>query len=94
MSFLGGAECSTGHNPLSQFTKRFTEDRSLQRDRLADGRAAVGGMRSMGGDIGAEKQVRFRSTLHLVIIDGNPPNNNNNNNEDNNGANELGKNMC
>ena len=35
MSFLGGAECSTAGNPLSQFTKHIQDDKSLQRDRLA-----------------------------------------------------------
>ncbi len=35
MSFLGGPECSTGGNPLSQFSKHTQEDKSLQRDRLA-----------------------------------------------------------
>lgn len=35
MSFLGGAECSTSSNPLSQFTKHVQDDKSLQRDRLA-----------------------------------------------------------
>ena len=34
MSFLGGAECSTAGNPLSQFTKHVQDDKSLQRDRL------------------------------------------------------------
>ncbi|KAL8686002.1 MAG: hypothetical protein Q9218_007412, partial [Villophora microphyllina] len=34
MAFLGGAECSTAGNPLSQFTKHVQDDRSLQRDRL------------------------------------------------------------
>jgi len=34
MSFLGGAECSTAGNPLSQFTKHIQDDKSLQRDRL------------------------------------------------------------
>lgn len=34
MSFLGGAECSTAGNPLSQFTKHVHDDKSLQRDRL------------------------------------------------------------
>lgn len=53
MSFLGGAECSTGANPLSQFTKHVQDDKSLQRDRLI-GRGPGGmqeGMRSqqMGG---------------------------------------------
>ncbi|MCJ1312858.1 Peroxisomal membrane signal receptor PTS1 [Agyrium rufum] len=34
MSFLGGAECSTAANPLSQFSKTIQDDKSLQRDRL------------------------------------------------------------
>ncbi|AEO65399.1 fefaab9c-00a8-4a13-9342-aa3518c852c6 [Thermothielavioides terrestris] len=48
MSFLGGAECSSAGNPLSQFTKHVQDDKSLQHDRLA-GRGpspAVGGFRS------------------------------------------------
>ncbi|ORY05719.1 hypothetical protein BCR34DRAFT_519440 [Clohesyomyces aquaticus] len=53
MSFLGGAECSTAGNPLSQFTKHVQDDKSLQRDRMV-GRGPGGmqeGMRSqqMGG---------------------------------------------
>ncbi|KAL8828877.1 MAG: hypothetical protein Q9191_002329 [Dirinaria sp. TL-2023a] len=34
MSFLSGPECSTGSNPLSQFTKHVHDDKSLQRDRV------------------------------------------------------------
>ena len=34
MAFLGGAECSTAGNPLTQFTKHVQNDTSLQRDRL------------------------------------------------------------
>ena len=34
MSFLGGPECSTAGNPLTQFTKHVQDDKSLQRDRL------------------------------------------------------------
>lgn len=48
MSFLGGAECSTAANPLSQFSKHVQDDKSLQRDRLI-GRGPGGmqeGMRS------------------------------------------------
>ncbi|KAF2806984.1 peroxisomal targeting signal receptor [Mytilinidion resinicola] len=53
MSFMGGAECSTAGNPLSQFTKHVQDNKSLQRDRLV-GRGPGGlqeGMRSqaMGG---------------------------------------------
>ncbi|PWY89286.1 hypothetical protein BO70DRAFT_369026 [Aspergillus heteromorphus CBS 117.55] len=50
MSFLGGAECSTAGNPLTQFTKHVQDDKSLQRDRLV-GRGPGGmqeGMRSRG----------------------------------------------
>ena len=49
MSFLGGAECSTAGNPLSQFTKHVQDDKSLQRDRLiARGPGGLQGMRSSG----------------------------------------------
>ncbi|KAF4631845.1 hypothetical protein G7Y89_g6285 [Cudoniella acicularis] len=51
MSFLGGAECSTAGNPLSQFTKHVQDDKSLQRDRLV-GRGpgpSMQGMRSTNG---------------------------------------------
>ncbi|KAL2070895.1 hypothetical protein VTL71DRAFT_13921 [Oculimacula yallundae] len=50
MSFMGGAECSTAGNPLSQFTKHVQDDKSLQRDRLV-GRpgGSMQGMRSTGG---------------------------------------------
>src|SRR5277367_3196995 len=34
MAFLGGAECSTAGNPLTQFTKHVQNDNTLQRDRL------------------------------------------------------------
>lgn len=70
MSFLGGAECSTGRNPLAQFTKHVSEDKSLQRDRLGDGRAApgMGGIRTMGGEIAAaDKQVRFRFVSFVIF---------------------------
>ncbi|KAI1390280.1 TPR-like protein [Hypoxylon trugodes] len=48
MSFLGGPECSTAGNPLSQFTKHTQEDNSLQRDRIRNGtpQGGVGGFRS------------------------------------------------
>jgi peroxin-5 len=46
MSFLGGPECSTGANPLSQFTKHVQDDKSLQRDRLV-GRGGSGMQESM-----------------------------------------------
>ncbi|KAI8965281.1 TPR-like protein [Daldinia sp. FL1419] len=43
MSFLGGPECSTAGNPLSQFAKHTQEDNSLQRDRITNG-TPQGGM--------------------------------------------------
>jgi hypothetical protein len=46
MSFLGGAECSTAGNPISQFTKHVQDDKSLQRDRLV-GRGPGGVQESM-----------------------------------------------
>jgi peroxin-5 len=50
MSFLGGAECSTAGNPLSQFSKLGQDDKSLQRDRLVGrGPGNMQGMRSNGG---------------------------------------------
>ena len=50
MSFMGGAECSTAGNPLSQFAKHTQDDRSLQRDRMVNGgpQGAMGGFRSTG----------------------------------------------
>ncbi|KAJ5622456.1 hypothetical protein N7528_005688 [Penicillium herquei] len=49
MSFLGGAECSTAGNPLTQFTKHVQDDKSLQRDRLVGrGPGMQEGMRSHG----------------------------------------------
>lgn len=61
MSFMGGAECSTAGNPLSQFTKHVQDDKSLQRDRLV-GRApnAMQGMRSSGGMNGSQDNVSHR----------------------------------
>lgn len=41
---MGGAECSTAGNPLSQFQKHVQDDKTLQRDRL------VG--RGPGGQLG------------------------------------------
>jgi hypothetical protein len=46
MSFLGGPECSTSSNPLSQFTKHVQDDKSLQRDRLANRGGPAESMRS------------------------------------------------
>ncbi|KAH6660113.1 hypothetical protein BKA67DRAFT_509247 [Truncatella angustata] len=48
MSFMGGAECSTAGNPLSQFTKHTQDDKSLQRDRMVNGgpQSSLAGFRS------------------------------------------------
>lgn len=64
MSFLGGAECSTAGNPLTQFTKHVQNDNTLQRDRLV-GRGTGGleeGMRSSVAGNGSD-QVCCRSIL-------------------------------
>ncbi|KAF1992154.1 TPR-like protein [Aulographum hederae CBS 113979] len=61
MSFMGGAECSTGANPLAQFQKHVQDDKSLQRDRLV-GRGPGGmqeGMRSQGMPQGNEMMDEF-----------------------------------
>lgn len=61
MSFLGGAECSTAGNPLTQFTKHVQDDKSLQRDRLV-GRGPGGmqeGMRSTGMMGGQDQVCKF-----------------------------------
>lgn len=58
MSFMGGAECSTAGNPLSQFTKHVQDDKSLQRDRLVGrGPAGMQGLRS-GSVNGSQDNVR------------------------------------
>ncbi|KAH8675779.1 hypothetical protein BX600DRAFT_432332 [Xylariales sp. PMI_506] len=51
MSFMGGAECSTAGNPLSQFAKHTQGDNSLQRDRLVNGgpQGSAAGFRSAAG---------------------------------------------
>ena len=60
MSFLGGAECSTAGNPLSQFSKLGQDDKSLQRDRLVGrGPGNMQGMRSNGGMVGNQDNVSF-----------------------------------
>jgi hypothetical protein len=63
MSFLGGAECSTAGNPLSQFSKLGSDDKSLQRDRLVGrGPANLQGMRSNGlGMSGSQDAVSLLS---------------------------------
>lgn len=59
MSFLGGAECSTAGNPLSQFTKHVQDDRSLQRDRLVNNGpgGSLSGFRSAGPGVAQDEMV-------------------------------------
>ncbi|EEY20023.1 peroxisomal targeting signal receptor [Verticillium alfalfae VaMs.102] len=60
MSFLGGAECSTAGNPLSQFQKHVQGDKQLQGDRLAQRgpNALAGGFRSGGGSAQQDEVCR------------------------------------
>lgn len=74
MSFMGGAECSTAGNPLSQFTKHVQDDKSLQRDRLV-GRgngAGLQGMRSTGGlgMSGSQDNVSGLSLSSVIVLEG------------------------
>ncbi len=65
MSFLGGAECSTAGNPLSQFTKHVQDDKSLQRDRLV-GRGPGGlqeGLRSQRIGGGQDKVCSYHQSV-------------------------------
>jgi len=65
MSFLGGAECSTAGNPLTQFTKHVQNDNTLQRDRLV-GRGPGGleeSMRSRMGSPGSDQVCRPHHSL-------------------------------
>ncbi len=58
MSLLGGAECSTAGNPLTQFTKHIQDDKSLQRDRLV-GRGPGGAQEGIrrAGRVGGQDNV-------------------------------------
>ncbi|KAK3936291.1 hypothetical protein QBC46DRAFT_395403 [Diplogelasinospora grovesii] len=64
MSFMGGAECSTAGNPLSQFTKHVQDDKSLQRDRLVNRgpNGTLGGFRSAGSS--APQDEMMNGFLH------------------------------
>lgn len=63
MSFLGGAECSTAGNPLTQFTKHVQDDKSLQRDRLVGrGPGMQESMRSRGMMGGQDQVSRNRAS--------------------------------
>ena len=68
MSFLGGAECSTAGNPLSQFSKIGSDDKSLQRDRLV-GRpgGSAQGMRNNQMN-GAQDNVRHTHSIQFSLL--------------------------
>lgn len=65
MSFLGGAECSTAGNPLTQFTKHTQNDSSLQRDRMVGNAPGALGesMRSRVAPNGSD-QVQLNRCYH------------------------------
>jgi hypothetical protein len=59
MSFMGGAECSTAGNPLTQFKNHVQSDNTLQRDRLV-GRGPGGleeSMRSRMAPAGSDQVI-------------------------------------
>lgn len=71
MSFLGGAECSTGSNPLSQFTKHVQDDKTLQRDRLV-GQGPAGlqsGIRSQRAGPSQDDVCMLSSAMKQFIAD-------------------------
>lgn len=66
---MGGAECSTAGNPLSQFQKHVQDDKTLQRDRLV-GRgpnAQLGGFRSQSANV-PQDEVCYGSLRKFFII--------------------------
>lgn len=69
MAFLGGAECSTAGNPLTQFTKHVQNDNTLQRDRLV-GRGPGGleeGMRSRLATNGSDQVCCHVTVAHSQL---------------------------
>jgi peroxin-5 len=67
MSFLGGPECSTGANPLSQFSKHVQDDNSLQRDRLV-GRGPGGMQETMRSQpMGPGQEGVRETTSHIPL---------------------------
>jgi peroxin-5 len=61
MAFLGGAECSTAGNPLTQFTKHVQNDNTLQRDRLVGrGPSGLGESIRRSGPLNGSDQVSRR----------------------------------
>ena len=73
MSFsnlMSGAECSTSANPLSQFSKHVSQDKSLQRDRFVPGTAAgaASGMRADVPLAAQDRTVALSSSPSILII--------------------------
>lgn len=66
MSFLGGAECSTAGNPLTQFKNHVQNDNSLQRDRLV-GRAPGGLEESMRSRMASNGSDQVSSIVHCRV---------------------------
>lgn len=67
MSFLGGAECSTAGNPLTQFTKHVQDDKSLQRDRLVGRTPGMQESMRTRGMPGPGDQVRSQSLQSIEL---------------------------
>lgn len=68
MSFLGGPECSTAGNPLTQFTKHVQNDNTLQRDRLV-GRGPGGMEESMRSRVAPNGSDQVRLSLERGSCD-------------------------
>ena len=67
MDFLGGAECSTAGNPLTQFTKHVQNDNTLQRDRLVGrGPSGLGESIRRSGPLSGSDQVHGCELLCVV----------------------------
>lgn len=69
---MNGSECSTGRNPLAQFTKHTAEDRSLQYDRVGSPAAGPqGGIRSNVRAASAEDQQLMDQFKSGGLVGGN-----------------------
>ncbi len=68
MSLLGGAECSTASNPLSQFSKHVHDDQSQYLERLT-GPRADGASQSIRGNAPVGEQDAVSETLSYHLED-------------------------